>query len=239
MALWDLVAVLLRWRYVTLAGGALALVAAIFVMKLPGVYFMQANVVFLAPPAASDANAFQSTPASLVSVAGIVERRVNQPSSDALPVVSDSVTLVGEGATHGYSVRLPNSGGQWAYNFDRAVLDVQAAGTSATEVQNTFTAAVAQINAELVALQRAKGIPPGEMIKTQLSPPDPPIHFGKGSRSRAGVITLLLGAGLTVAGVLALDGLSLRWRTPRRRPATRVISFRDVAQARREVDPFV
>jgi hypothetical protein len=206
LTLWDLLAALRRRWWAALAGVCLTGMLAVHVVHLGGVYHQEVNVVFVWPQGPRTSNAFLHGDQTLVSTAGLVGRIVAGDSPDA-QVVSDTVTLVGEGIRHGYLVRLPNSGGQWALNFDRPVLDVQAAGSTPQEVQQTIKTVVARINHELDAIQTAARVPPGVRITTRMSPPSPILLYGKGSRMRALAVTLLLGTGLTVGVVAALD----RW----------------------------
>ncbi len=192
-----------RW-WATLTGVCLTGALAFHVALLPGIYHQEVNVVFLWPQGPRTSNAFLHGDQTLVYNAGVVGRVVAGNSSDA-QVVSDTVTLVGEGITHGYLVRLPNSGGQWALNFDRPVLDVQASGSSPEEVEQRMATALARINHELEAMQSAAGVPRGVRITTRMSPPSPVLLYSKGSHVRALAATLLLGIGLTLGVVIVLD----------------------------------
>jgi hypothetical protein len=200
---WDVLGALRRRWYVTLSGAVATILAALWVMTLPGVYHAQIDVVFMWPQGHQHANTFQYGSQSLISTAGAVGAVVTGSASGAQPV-SDTVTLVGEGITHGYSVRLPNTGGQWANNFPSPVLDVQASGSSAAEVQRTLATVIARINAVLHEQQAEEGVPEQLMIRTRLSPPTPQLLFDKGSRVRALGATFLIGCGVTVAAALAV-----------------------------------
>jgi hypothetical protein len=206
LTVWDLLGAMRRRWWAALAGVCLTGVLAVHVVLLAGVYHQEVNVVFVWPQGPRTSNAFLHGEQTLVSTAGVVGRIVAGSNSDA-QVVSDTVTLVGEGIRHGYLVRLPNSGGQWALNFDRPVLDVQAAGSTPQEVQQTIKTVVARINHELNAMQSASRVPTGVRITTRMSPPSPVLLYSKGSRVRALAVTLVLGMGVTVGTVAALD----RW----------------------------
>src|SRR5262249_50377187 len=148
MTLWDALNALRHRWYATLAGAAATMLAALWVMGLPGVYHAQVDVVFMWPQGSQQANTFQYGSQSLINTAGVVGAIGGGSASGAAPV-SDTVTLVGEGITHGYSVRLPNAGGQWAINFTSPMLDVQASGSSPAEVQRTLATVIARINTVL------------------------------------------------------------------------------------------
>lgn len=201
---WDLLVTIRRRWWVALGGVLATALLGLHVLHAPGVYHQQVDVVFMWPQASKSANTFQYGTQSLINTAGIVGTVVGDTQAGTQPV-SDTATLVGEGITHGYSVRLPNSGGQWAYNFDRPMLNVETVGSTPAEVQQMTTAVVARINDELLALQRNEQVRPDLMVRTRLSPPTLNIIYSNGSRTRALAASLLLGVGLTVAVVLAVD----------------------------------
>jgi len=192
-------------------GTVLTAGAALFAHDAPGVYYQQVDVVFLWPqPPQNQENTFQYGSKTLIQTAGVVARAVG--GREGATTVSETATLAGQGVEHGWSVRLPNSGGQWAFDFEQPVLSVEAVGSTPREVAATTSVAVTRINRELIALQQAEGVPTSLMIRTRMSPPTPLMHYGTGSRGRAVLTTLLLGAGLTLTAVRLVD------RRLRRRP---------------------
>jgi uncharacterized protein involved in exopolysaccharide biosynthesis len=205
VTLWDLLAAVRRHRWAAAVVAVATAVVALYGSLAPGVYHQQVDVVFEWPQGARTSNAFLYGEQTLISTAGVIARIVDEPRSAAHPV-SDSVTLVGEGITRGHVVRLPNAGGQWALNFDRPVLDVQVAGNSPDEVRATMARVLAQIDKELRDQQQAEGVPASVMIRTRLSPAVPFVEYSKGSRVRAVAATFVLGFGLTVGAVMALEG---------------------------------
>ncbi len=204
MTVWDLLDSLRRRWYVAIPGILMTAALALVVLKVPGVYHEQVDVIFLAPAPGEHVNQLQAGSESLIDVAALVERVVDGSNGGAAPA-SDQVSLVGEGVRDGYSIRLPNDGGQWATNFSRPVLSVQATGSSPEEVSATINRAVARINDELAARQAAYHVSSGKLITTKLSPPTSDIRFDKGSRSRALAATMLLGCGLTLGSVVMVD----------------------------------
>jgi len=164
--------------------------------RRPGVYWSQVTMVLVAPKSTANPNGLSVNSESLIDTAGVIAKMVGSSPSEPA-VVSDSVTLVGEGIRHGYGVRLPNSGGQFATNFDRAALDVQAAGTTVAEVSGTLNQVLSTISADLDRLQSDAGVAKVNLIRTQLSPQTAPIYYQTGSKTRALAITLILGCGLS------------------------------------------
>src|SRR6266496_792258 len=110
MTMWDLLEAVRRRWYATLAGVAATGMVALWVLMLPGVYDAQADVVFMWPQSQKNGNTFQFGSETLIKTAGVIGAIVSGEGA-GVQVVSDTVTLVGEGVTHGYSVRLPNAGG--------------------------------------------------------------------------------------------------------------------------------
>lgn len=197
------VAVRRRW-WIALVGVVLTLAACVLVKDAPGVYYQQADVVLMWPqPPQNKENTFQYGNKTLIKTAGVVARAVQ--GHEGAMTVSDTATLAGQGIRHGWSVRLPNSGGQWAYDFEEPVLSVEAVGTTPREASATTTVVVSRINAELASLQRAEGVPSWLMIRTRLSPPTPVLHYAAGSRGRAVLMTLFIGVTFTLTAVRLVD----------------------------------
>jgi hypothetical protein len=187
---------LLRAGVIMLVGLLISAVAGLYLAKRPGVYWSEVTVVLIAPKSAANPNGLSVSSESLIDTAGVLAKMVGS-SPPGPTVVSDSVTLVGEGIRHGYGVRLPNSGGQFATNFDRAALDVQAAGTTVAEVSDTLNRVLNTISADLDRLQSDAEVAKVNLIRTQLSPQTAPIYYQTGSKTRALAITLVLGGGLS------------------------------------------
>jgi hypothetical protein len=207
-----------RW-YVPLIGLAATALTMLGVLNHPGVYHAQVEVIFLAPDRAVDINTFEYVTDSLIDTAGFVGRSMSGTAAGGSAPVSDAVTLVSEGVEEGYSVRLPNVGGQWAYNFTRPVLDIQVAGSSASEVSAKLDELVRRVNSVLRARELSQGpVDPDNMIRTRLNPPDPGVVYSAGSHLRALAATGLLGGGLTLAATRSLDVYLLR-RARKRTPA--------------------
>ena len=132
-----------RWP-VLLLGLLLTLLACLAVSRTPGVYWSVARVNFLAPESAIRPNQLAPDDDSTIAFAGIIQTEINGgvPPRGA---VSPDVTLVDEGIYDGWSVRLPDTGGQWATNFADPCLLVQASGPSQGLVQSRMDDLIARI----------------------------------------------------------------------------------------------
>jgi len=218
VAVWELPAVLRRRWYVTAAGLLVTLAMAGLVRSLPGTYSTQVDVVFLQP---DDGNTYRVVTPGLIGLAGVVGQMANG-GQDQVQTVSQDVMLAEEGVEHGYSVRLPDSGGQWANNFERPLLDVQATGDSPQEVRARLDTVLAKIDRDLADLQDRAGVDPRYRVTTRLSPLTPPVLHNTGSRARALASSLLLGIVLTLSLAVAADAGMSRRREDRASTAVEV-----------------
>lgn len=219
VTIWDVLRAVARRRSIALAGGVVTLLALALVAMHPGVYWAQANVVFLAPTTTQNPNVLQSTSAGLISTAGYVEQMVN--AGVVKPATASQVTLLGQGVRDGYSIELPDVGGQWSHNFDRALLNVQVTGPSAAVVRTRLNSLIEKIRTTTRQIQAKDHVSPAGLIRTDVTPAEPRISYATGSRPRALAGTLLLGVGLTVLSVVRIDAWSSR-RQPRRAPVATV-----------------
>ena len=192
-----------RWWVVVVGLLATALACAA-VGRAPGSYWTQVDVVFLAPASARYPNALEVTSQSVIATAGVVSHRVDD-GADVTQLASSGTSLVGLGVREGQAVRLPNSGGQWAENFERPVLDVQVVGPTAADVQQRAVALLERIELALADLQDEAGVEPASRIVIDLAPRVPVVqHIGARS-TRATAVSLALGLLLTLAAVLTAD----------------------------------
>jgi hypothetical protein len=207
---------------VVVCGALLSVLAVGYVRSLPGVYWSQVNVLFLLPQNDATPNSLQFQNDSLVSLAGIVGKSSSVGGARSAPT-SDGVTLVGEGIYNGYSMDLPNSGGQWAINYDRPLLDVQASGSTPEEVTARMKAVIARIEENLADRQAKAGVSERSLVTTRLSPPVMPMYYNPGSHVRAMGATLLLCLSGTAVAVVVVDRRRARRRVGRDPAAVRAL----------------
>jgi hypothetical protein len=172
-------------------------------------YWSSVNVAFLAPYSSANPNVLQVNTDSLVTTAGIVGRLVTD-SDNRAQVVSDSVSLASEGISHGYSVRLPDDGGQWAINYDRPELDVQVIASTPAEVARMLHEVTRRIVSTLDAIQKAKHVDQFNTVTTTLNPQKPQVYVAEGNNKRAMLGTALLGMGFTLAAARGVAVLRRR-----------------------------
>mgnify|MGYP001048837141 CR=1 FL=1 len=205
MTVADLLAACVRRWLVVVVGVTLTIGAAAWIRSIPGVYAAQTDMTLLAPASVRYPNPLGVTSGSLISMAGLVEREVNEgrpvPAS-----VSASVTLVDLGIRQGTEVRLPNSGGQWAYNFARPVLDVEAVGPTQQGVRSAMEAQLTAVRDTVSRLQDEAGVDPHNRITVEASPSAVDVFYRTGHRMIATGMVLLLGAILSVVVAVMVDG---------------------------------
>lgn len=204
MTLWDLVRAALR-RWTVLVAGAVATLGLMYSTTLDdGVFWSRTQVVFLAPTSAAYPNALRTTSEDLIITAGVVAKAVSGPDK-VTKYASPDATLVGEGVRDGWSVRLPDTGGQWAPHFAEQVLYVEVVAGTAEEVEARQGEIIAQIAGELDRLQRDAGVAPVNHITVTVAPESTVVHQVQGSRARSAGMAGLLGACATFAVIAVLE----------------------------------
>jgi hypothetical protein len=203
VTVWDLFALLRRQWIVCVVGTLLTVLFGAYVASLPGVYSTQVQLDLIAP-SRPDNNALISSSYQLIGAAGAVADVVGAPTTGAV-AVPGLANLTGVGVRDGYSVRLPNTGGQWSVGYDGPFIDIQAVGPTEQKVLDYVDRARLNINSTLATWETAQGVRPRDMIRTQMAPEVPSVSYDRGSQPRALATVIALGIGLTVtmAGVLS------------------------------------
>jgi hypothetical protein len=204
MTLFDLARAAVRLWGVTLAGAAITATMVFAVSRAPGLYWARVDVLFVASgPVDTPSNGLSRSATRVIEMASVVQRHV-----DGIPdasVVSDGVSIVDEGFQSGTEVRLPNAGGQWANNFNRAYLDVQVVDGSATAANARLTDVLARIYASVDRLQTAAEVDAANRVTLQLNPLTPQVRLISGQNKKAALLMAALGIGLTAAGIVFIS----------------------------------
>lgn len=220
MKFWDLVRAALR-RWIVLAAGAVATLGLVYSTTLDdGVFWSRTQVVFLAPASAAYPNSLRTTSEDLIITAGAVAKSVAGPAA-VTKYASPDATLIGEGVRDGWSIRLPDTGGQWAPNFTEQVLYVEVVAATAAEATARQSEIIAQIAENLDRLQRDAGVAPVNDITVTVAPESTVVHQVTGSRARSAGMAGVLGVAATFTVIAVLE---TRGRRPVRhghRPAPR------------------
>jgi hypothetical protein len=204
MTFWELIRVLARYWPIVLFGGLCTAGIGVGAISDEGVYFTRTNVAFHAPTSPVNPNAIRTQSESIIDTAGLVAKRVSGPGK-VTKFASPDVTLVGLGVRDGWSLRLPDTGGQWASNFATQMLVLDIVGPSPEVVQDRQEALIQRVQRELYQLQRDAGVDPKYDITAIPAPDSTVIFHFQGNRSRALGMTAVLGVGVTISVVVAVD----------------------------------
>ena len=218
MTIWDVTRVLLRYWAVVLLGATCTGGAGLLAISDDGVYFTRTELAFLAPTSTLYPNALRTQSEDIIDTAGVVAKRVMGPGKVAKFAAPD-VTLVGLGVRDGWSIRLPDTGGQWASNYatQRLVLDV--VGPTKEGVEARQDELVRQVQHELSSLQEDAAVAPVNRITALPAPESTVIFHVGGNRIRALAMTAFLGVGATITVVLTAERCRRRC-APSPRPST-------------------
>ena len=206
------------------AGGRLRRVRACASLLHPSDYDPSAAAIAISTSDDAPQLLYAAQP-DLIEMAGLVARRI-----DAVEISGrggdDSLSLVGLGISHGYSVTLPNSGGQWRYEFEKAELDVQIVGRSEEELAVLLHEATSRVADQMDELQDEQRVEESLRASVRRSPADPAVIMNAGRPTRAAGAALVLGffvlltlAMVDVEGWLLMG--ALRRRFTRGRPRER------------------
>lgn len=218
MVLWHLLRAARRQLAVTMIGAALTFVAGWFAHAHQGLYQASITVVLLRPETGAARNPFIGRDSSLIATASAVARMVDAGAA-AAQTASPEVTLAAQGSRTGWIVRVPNSGGQWTYQYDKPNLDIQAVGSTKDAALAGIAAARSAIRDALIDLQDRADVDPEYRIVESTNPSEPALTYGPGRPTRALVAIIALGVGATLTAAAWLDDLRSAgppspWRTP-------------------------
>lgn len=209
--------ILLRRWYLLAAGLLLGLAALGAIRSAEPVFWTEADVTFLAPEREPAYWISGGSAMTLVEFADMVKRRVTKD----VPAVDLSLTngtLYGAGVQKGFSITLPNKGGQWNKTFTQPVLKVQVVDSSAENVNKVLDSILDRINDATIGLQAEESVR-GDFISTQTTPSKSEVVFGGGTpvtRLKGAVVLETLCLAATSVATVYVDGLLLRRRARRR-----------------------
>ena len=209
MTLWEFFAACLRRWPIVLVGVVCTAIAAFAVMSDKGVYYTRTQIVFLAPSSTYYPNTLATQSEDIIDTAGVVAKRIIGPGP-VTKYASPDVTLIGEGIRDGWSLGLPDTGGQWGTNFQTQILNLEIVAPARETVLHRQTEMLQRVHDELDALQRERGVEPINDITVQAAPRSTIIYHVGGSKPRALGMVAALGLGVTAALVVAAERLGKR-----------------------------
>jgi hypothetical protein len=168
------------------------------------VYWSEATVAFIAPRSDNSVNDLTDAPSSLIHVAGVVQRDIDN-GDPYMHTASQSVTLLDKGDYDGRQIVLPDTGGQWSHNFEQAALDVQVSGRDPHDVSRRMAETLVLIDSTLAYRQQTAGVRSQNFITTRVNPQSPVIVAESGQHGRALIMSLLLGLASSLSIVCLAD----------------------------------
>lgn len=204
MTFWELIKVLWRYWYLVVIGAVCTVAVGLSASSQDGVYFTRTTIAFRAPTSELHPNSFRTQSEDVIDTAGVVAKRVTGPGK-VTKFSTPDVTIVGLGVLDGWSLRLPDTGGQWATNFSTQALVLDVVGPSPEIVRARQQDLIGRVQSELLALQDAADVKPSNHITAVPAPDTTVIYYVTGSRPRVLAMTAILGICVTVAIVLAVD----------------------------------
>lgn len=213
----DVVRALVRRWYIVLLGLAVSLGALFDVVHVAPTYFTQYSVVLLPPRSQLYPNTIEDPHYYMSQLAGLVVTEYNGGVRTPL-LGSGNTTLYGEGIHEGSRVRVPNEGSQWEPIFSKPNIDVQVVGADPVKVEAQATKISAGVQDTLNQLQNAAHVQPSMRVTALVSSQDPIVVQVRGSRMRAVLGVIVLGASLTLivtvqGDVLLRSGLTSRHKS--------------------------
>lgn len=213
-----------RW-YIVAAGLILSVVAVVMLSRATGpAYSAQTDVVFSAPGRGGLTASADGVMDGLVGLASAVQRdvggRIPPPT-----LTTDNATLFGSGVSKGYTITLPNIGGQWQISYNDPKLTVSVVGPDPGWVRDTTDRLVAAIQHNALTRQIDAGVPDYSRIVTGRVPKETSVSYVASTTSThaRGMIAIVM-IGLSVSGTVAvlLDRRRERVRGRRERAGGRV-----------------
>jgi hypothetical protein len=202
---------------VALTGIALSGLATARVGAAPGAYVGQVEVIVHPPRTAWEPNPIATVNQNAISFAGLIAE-VATGGVEIPRVTSQSLTLADQGMRHQTVISLVNLGGQWANDFSRPFIRIEAVDSSAAAVQQRLSGGVAQVERAMTELEQGAGVAATARASIEPVPATPLIGYEGTHRPRAMAMTLLLALLLT---------LLLSRATARRLTATRLRPVND------------
>ena len=214
MALWDLLRAMVRRWPIVVVGAILTLAAANYASQDRSVYWTRTDLVFLAPKNAQYPNALRATSEDLVITAGVVGKLVVGTRQIPKFTATDA-GLIGMGVRDGWTVRLPDTGGQWAPNYTDQWLIIEVVGSDPETVRAQKEQLVEEMTAALDRVQDEYRVDKAFRMTTKEAPGSTVVYPVGGSSKRAFAVTGLLGAAATLYLVVRIDPILLRRKARR------------------------
>jgi hypothetical protein len=192
-----------RWA-VMAAGLLITLVTCLVAWRTPGVYWASTKVLFLVPTSTEQPNQLAPANSATLALAGLIETEIN----GGIPLrraTSPDVTLVDEGIYDGWTVFMPDIGGQWAHNFSEPSLIVRASGPTPEVVRSRMENLIAEIQRLVEQREVSAQVAAVARVEFTMSPPTVTVQYSSGHSSRAILVIVPLGLLVSLALGVVVD----------------------------------
>lgn len=193
-----------RW-YIVVLGVLLTWAGCAAAAPGEHVYSAKASVVFLWPGSGPVSPTDDTAIPVLVNFAAMVRLALPAASSDG---GAFGGSLVGAEVRQGYTVVLPNSGGQWSQSYNQPMLAIEAVDRTPEAAERQLTSIMRQIDQVASQLQARLNVPVRERVTTNAGSANIDIVDGgvsPGTRVRGLAALAVLGAFLTVVAAVVGD----------------------------------
>lgn len=181
---------------------------ALHVGEAPGLFVGRVEVVVHPPPSPTVANPLVTQNFNAVRLAGLLTE-VATNGEEVPRVTAQDLTLADQGMHRATVIQLTNLGGQWANDFSRPFIRIEAVDTTRGAVLARLDEAIARVDGALDDLQRAAAVQPDQRATTEAVPAVPQVRYESTHGRRAVLAALLLGLVVTVSACrTAARGLS-------------------------------
>ncbi|WP_156384359.1 hypothetical protein [Marmoricola sp. Leaf446] len=168
-----------------------------------GVYDGQLQLAMFLPPRSAGSNPLAVNSSQAVLFASVVERRISGVRPPPR-LTSQSISLAEQGIRTGSQLRMYNGGGQWANDFSRPYLRIDAVGENEREVRAQLDLMADRVRRTADQLQRQQGVRARDRVIIASLPNRPQVGY-EGTRSgSAAAVAALLGTALTWAAAAAV-----------------------------------
>ena len=215
MTLWDILRSAKRRWYVLLLGFLLTTVWVLAVGNMAGVYQSRTRIVLTLPPSLQESqNGIKIAPTSgrLIPFASVIVSKIDGGHS-LRQSTSPDVTLVDEGIYDGWSIHVPDYGGQWASNINEPALILQATAPTAEAAEVRMRWLIDQVDHQVSDLQANVASP--SRISYVASPTAVVVEYLRGRLTIARLVAAALGLFLSLVAPSVVDRLLTRYRRSR------------------------
>jgi hypothetical protein len=182
---------------VAVCGVAVTSLASTSVATAQGLYAGKVEVVLRLPPSAAGPNPLASENYEAVRFAALVAE-ITTNGEEVPRVTNQDLTLADQGMRHETLISLVNLGGQWANDFRRPFIRIEAVDESPEAVETRIQGGVARVNQVLERMQDDANVATAARATTEVVPAVPQVRYEATHRERAVLVTALLGLFLTV-----------------------------------------